>query len=69
MGDVMAASVALALRTAKRLQKRSEKKFALRQTHHYNQLIRRPNHMNQHLDSIDRQIAAKHLLTHPFYLA
>ena len=25
--------------------------------------------MNQHLDSIDRQIAAKHLLTHPFYLA
>jgi pyrroloquinoline-quinone synthase len=27
-----------------------------------------PN-MNQHLDAIDRQIAAKHLLTHPFYLA
>lgn len=26
-------------------------------------------HMNTHLDSIDRQIAAKHLLTHPFYLA
>jgi len=25
--------------------------------------------MNAHLDSIDRQIAAKHLLTHPFYLA
>jgi len=25
--------------------------------------------MNKHLDSIDRQIAAKHLLTHPFYLA
>ena len=25
--------------------------------------------MNNHLDSIDRQIAAKHLLTHPFYLA
>ncbi|MEY2518343.1 MAG: pyrroloquinoline-quinone synthase [Verrucomicrobiota bacterium] len=25
--------------------------------------------MNHHLDSIDRQIAAKHLLTHPFYLA
>jgi pyrroloquinoline-quinone synthase len=25
--------------------------------------------MNQHLDSIDRQIVAKHLLTHPFYLA
>jgi pyrroloquinoline-quinone synthase len=25
--------------------------------------------MNQHLDTIDRQIAAKHLLTHPFYLA
>ena len=25
--------------------------------------------MNQHLDSIDQQIAAKHLLTHPFYLA
>jgi len=25
--------------------------------------------MNQHLDSIDRQIATKHLLTHPFYLA
>ena len=25
--------------------------------------------MNQHLDVIDRQIAAKHLLTHPFYLA
>lgn len=25
--------------------------------------------MNSHLDSIDRQIAAKHLLTHPFYLA
>ncbi len=25
--------------------------------------------MNRHLDSIDRQIAAKHLLTHPFYLA
>ena len=25
--------------------------------------------MNTHLDSIDRQIAAKHLLTHPFYLA
>jgi pyrroloquinoline-quinone synthase len=25
--------------------------------------------MNQHLDAIDRQIAAKHLLTHPFYLA
>ena len=24
--------------------------------------------MNQHLDSIDRQIAPKHLLTHPFYL-
>lgn len=25
--------------------------------------------MNQHLTSIDAQIAAKHLLTHPFYLA
>lgn len=25
--------------------------------------------MNPHLDAIDRQIAAKHLLTHPFYLA
>src|SRR5437016_1660988 len=25
--------------------------------------------MNQHLNAIDRQIAAKHLLTHPFYLA
>lgn len=25
--------------------------------------------MNQHLDAIDAQIAAKHLLTHPFYLA
>src|SRR3978361_1628032 len=25
--------------------------------------------MNKHLDVIDRQIAAKHLLTHPFYLA
>lgn len=25
--------------------------------------------MNKHLDSIDRQIAARHLLTHPFYLA
>ncbi len=25
--------------------------------------------MNHHLDSIDQQIAAKHLLTHPFYLA
>ena len=25
--------------------------------------------MNSHLDSIDQQIAAKHLLTHPFYLA
>ena len=25
--------------------------------------------MNKHLDSIDQQIAAKHLLTHPFYLA
>jgi pyrroloquinoline-quinone synthase len=25
--------------------------------------------MNTHLDSIDRQIAAKHLLSHPFYLA
>jgi pyrroloquinoline-quinone synthase len=25
--------------------------------------------MNKHLDAIDRQIAAKHLLTHPFYLA
>jgi pyrroloquinoline-quinone synthase len=25
--------------------------------------------MNNHLDAIDRQIAAKHLLTHPFYLA
>src|SRR6476646_10518399 len=25
--------------------------------------------MNQYLDIIDRQIAAKHLLTHPFYLA
>jgi imidazolonepropionase-like amidohydrolase len=25
--------------------------------------------MNQHLDTIDSQIAAKHLLTHPFYLA
>jgi len=25
--------------------------------------------MNQHLDIIDNQIAAKHLLTHPFYLA
>jgi len=25
--------------------------------------------MNKHLESIDRQIAAKHLLTHPFYLA
>src|SRR6476469_7245995 len=25
--------------------------------------------MNQHLDTIDAQIAAKHLLTHPFYLA
>jgi len=25
--------------------------------------------MNQHLDAIDRQIATKHLLTHPFYLA
>jgi pyrroloquinoline-quinone synthase len=32
------------------------------------QPTRRTN-MNQHLDSIDRQIAAKHLLTHPFYLA
>jgi pyrroloquinoline-quinone synthase len=27
------------------------------------------HHMNNHLDSIDRQVAAKHLLTHPFYLA
>jgi pyrroloquinoline-quinone synthase len=25
--------------------------------------------MNTHVDSIDRQIAARHLLTHPFYLA
>ena len=25
--------------------------------------------MNQHLSSIDQQVAAKHLLTHPFYLA
>jgi pyrroloquinoline-quinone synthase len=25
--------------------------------------------MNNHLDAIDQQIAAKHLLTHPFYLA
>ena len=25
--------------------------------------------MNQHLETIDSQIAAKHLLTHPFYLA
>lgn len=25
--------------------------------------------MNHHLDQIDQQIAAKHLLTHPFYLA
>ncbi len=25
--------------------------------------------MNKHLDTIDQQIAAKHLLTHPFYLA
>jgi pyrroloquinoline-quinone synthase len=25
--------------------------------------------MNQHLDSIDRAVAAKHLLKHPFYLA
>ncbi len=25
--------------------------------------------MNNHLDSIDQQIAARHLLTHPFYLA
>lgn len=25
--------------------------------------------MNQHLDALDQQIAAKHLLTHPFYLA
>jgi pyrroloquinoline-quinone synthase len=25
--------------------------------------------MNKHLESIDQQIAAKHLLTHPFYLA
>src|SRR5437763_13288475 len=25
--------------------------------------------MNQHIDAIDRQIAAKHLLSHPFYLA
>lgn len=25
--------------------------------------------MNTHLDAIDQQIAAKHLLTHPFYLA
>src|SRR5205085_7871948 len=25
--------------------------------------------MNNHLESIDRQIATKHLLTHPFYLA
>jgi hypothetical protein len=25
--------------------------------------------MNNHLDAIDGQIAAKHLLTHPFYLA
>ena len=25
--------------------------------------------MNQHLSSIDQQIAARHLLTHPFYLA
>ena len=31
-------------------------------------IIQRIN-MNTHLDSIDRQIAAKHLLTHPFYLA
>src|SRR5437764_1546513 len=25
--------------------------------------------MNKHLDAIDRQIAARHLLSHPFYLA
>ena len=25
--------------------------------------------MNKHLDSIDQQVTAKHLLTHPFYLA
>ena len=25
--------------------------------------------MNNHLDSIDQQVAARHLLTHPFYLA
>lgn len=28
-----------------------------------------PIAMNKHLDSIDQQIAGKHLLTHPFYLA
>jgi pyrroloquinoline-quinone synthase len=28
-----------------------------------------PTAMNKHLDSIDQQIAGKHLLTHPFYLA
>jgi len=28
-----------------------------------------PTVMNKHLDSIDQQIAGKHLLTHPFYLA
>ena len=28
-----------------------------------------PSAMNKHLDSIDQQIAGKHLLTHPFYLA
>ena len=27
------------------------------------------NHMNEHLDKIDNDIAEKHLLKHPFYLA
>src|SRR5436189_495641 len=35
----------------------------------YKQLQIQNGNMNTHLDSIDCQIAAKHLLTHPFYLA
>jgi pyrroloquinoline-quinone synthase len=58
------ASFPLTFRTAKRLQKKDSQFTLLR----IKIVIQEPN-MNKHLDSIDRQIAAKHLLTHPFYLA
>ena len=64
-GAVLLEHSDLALHTAKRLQKKDSQFRASADKY---QPTRRTN-MNTHLDSIDRQIAAKHLLTHPFYLA